>query len=100
METRPPPSSEEKDELSRLRGRRRRKTEKKQRQGGENNKKKQNEIQILLRAVYGRHVYTVREAIRKVCEQFHGAPKSVMKNLEDKREIRERTREAFWTSRL
>ena len=87
METRPPPPppSEEKDELSRRRGRRQsRKTEKKQRQGGENNKKKQNEIPILLRAVYGRHVYTVREAIRKVCEKFHGAPKSVMKNLEDK----------------
>jgi hypothetical protein len=87
METRPPPPppSEEKDERSRRRGRRRRKTEKKRRQGGgEKNKKKQNEIPILLRAVYGRHVYTVREAIRKVCEQFRGAPKSVMKNLEDK----------------
>ena len=85
METRPPPPpSEEKDDRSRRRGHRRRKTEKKQRQGGENNKKKQNEIPILLRAVYGRHVYTVREAIRKVCEQFRGAPKSVMKNLEDK----------------
>lgn len=41
-------------------------------------------IPILLRAVYGRHVYTVRDAIRKVCEVFHReVPKYVMKNLED-----------------
>ena len=62
-----------------------RKTEKKRRQGGgEKNKKKQNEIPILLRAVYGRHVYTVRETIRKVCEQFSRSAEKRDENLEDK----------------
>ena len=42
-------------------------------------------VPVLLRAVYGRRVCTVREAIRRMCEAFESqTPKSVMKNLEDK----------------